>query len=426
MNAHRVLFLAASAALAAAPAAAQLPVTPRALGMGGAYLGVARGQEALFLNPANIALPNSPHWSAGIPTLSAGATVRGIGIGDAIDIADYGDLSEERQAEILGDIPASGTGAEADVRVPLAALQIRNFAVGVSYNLTGSHTVDRDIVDLLFNGVQARPYTIGDTEGFRAAYWDVAAAYARRVGPVALGVTGHWFSGQEVVRSGVVSVQTVTLPVPDVRVTYAGVRSEGGSGFGLDVGAAFQPTPAITLSAAVANAVNTFEWDDERLQRAVVINRDDYENGDLEAINDRYVESETAYDEAAASDAVRALAADLDEGVDLPSQLRLGAAFRASPWTTVAASYQGNLEDSRITGLWNEQAAVGVQQGLPFLPIVSVRAGLASNLEDGSLLSGGLSVGPINFGVARIDSGDERAGWIATFGLTARSNSVMP
>jgi hypothetical protein len=318
MRRHRVSLLAAGVALAAAPAAAQIPLTPRALGMGGAYVAVARGQESLFLNPANIALHNSPHWSFGVPTLAAGATFVGLDFNDVLDITDYGGLSEERKAEILADIPAQGTEVQADVRIPLFAAQIRNVAVGVSWATTGSHTAARDIVDLLFNGVQARPYNVDDTEGFRATYVDFAAAYARRVGGVSVGATGHYFLGNEVVRSGVVSTQIVGPPTPDVRVTYAGVRSEGGSGFGLDLGAAFQLAPGVTVSASVANVVNSFEWDDELRLRSVTLTRADYQNSDLEAVNERYVESETDYDASAASAQVQALAETLGEDVELP------------------------------------------------------------------------------------------------------------
>jgi hypothetical protein len=71
---------------------------------------------------------------------------------------------------------------------------------------------------------------------------------------------------------------------------------------------------------------------------------------------------------------------------------------------------------------------VGWQQEL--LPLISIRAGVASNLDEGSLLSGGLTLGPLNLGIARISDGEVdgrgRKGWIATAGLSARSGSVMP
>ncbi|HEU0053913.1 MAG TPA: DUF5723 family protein [Longimicrobium sp.] len=422
----RASLLAAGVALAA-PAAAQIPLTPRALGMGGAYVAVARGQEALFLNPANLALPSSPHWSFGIPTLSAGASIVGLDVNDIIDITDYGSLSEERQAEILADIPASGTEGQVDVRVPFAAAQIRNVALGVSWQTTGSHSAARDLVDLLFNGVQPRAYDVDDTEGFRATWFDFAAAYARRFGQLSVGATAHYYSGQELVRSGVVNTEIVGLPTPDVRVTYAGVRSEGGSGFGLDLGAAMKPSPRVTLSASISNLLNNFEWNEDLRVRTVTLTRADYEDGDLEGINDRYVESETDYDGAAASAAVRELADDLARDTDLPRTLRAGAAWEPRLGTTLSASYQGNLEDSRVSGIWEKQLGVGAQQSLNRM--IAVRAGLASNLDSGSLFSVGLSLGPINLGAARVSDesplGEDRSGWVATFGLTARSNSTM-
>jgi hypothetical protein len=415
--------------VAAAPAAAQVPLTPRALGMGGAYVAVARGQEALFQNPANIALPNTPHWSFGIPTLSAGASVLGLGLGEAWDLRDYGGFSQEERDEVLDDIPSTGTELRGDIRAPLAAMTYRRFGLAASYNLTGYHTLDRDIVDLLLNDYQlGRVYEIRNTGGFRADYWDVQASYAHRFGPVALGVTAHYYMGGTMARLAVVDVDTIRPPAtPDAEVTYAGLESEGGSGFGVDLGAAWQPRPEITVSASINN-LNSFEWDTDELRlKDVVLNRSDYESGDLESVLTRFDESERDYDAATASDTVRALAADLDRETGIPTVLRAGVAWQVRPSTLVSAAYQGNLDDTRIGGLWERSLSVGWQQQVAFL---GLRAGLASDLDDGSLLSGGITLGPLNLGLARLSDGEvedrSRSGWIFTAGLSARSGSVMP
>src|SRR5213592_3950821 len=104
MASTRPYALAALAALAAAPAAAQVPVTPRSLGMGNAYVAAARGEESLWLNPANLGLPGTSHWSFGIPTLSAGADALGLSVSDIKDITNYGDLTDARKQEILDQI----------------------------------------------------------------------------------------------------------------------------------------------------------------------------------------------------------------------------------------------------------------------------------------------------------------------------------
>lgn len=436
MRFHRLALAAAGVSLASAPLAAQVPLTPRALGMGGAYIGVARGQEALFQNPANLGLPNSPHWSAGIPTLSLGLGTRGIEIGDLQDLLEYNDLSDAERDALLAQVPAGGTGFDVDVRAPLVALQVRRFAVGLSYQAVGSHTVNKSIVDLVLNGFDRnKTYTIDNTAGTRAAFWDVAAAYGRRVGPVSVGATVHYFFPRELVRSALVAVDTVkdeingfTVPT-DIRVTYAGVGSTGGRGFGLDLGVAAEPIPGLTLSAALQNAVNTVQWSDDLRVRTLTLDRDDYQNGDPETLQAEYEDSERPYNQAIdvvqpfshLADSVLALR---DQG--LPAVLRAGAAYRVGTGTTLAAAFQTELDDSPAPALWDQQLSLGVQQKIP---VVTLRAGFATDMEDGTLLSGGLSLGPIQLGVARLTSGsgnDERSGWIATFGLGGRSDTTMP
>lgn len=443
MNRYRVCTLAALAALSAAPAAAQVPVplTPRALGLGNGYVAAARGSESLWLNPANVGLPGTTHWSFTIPTVSAGADILGLSVGDVGDIINYDDQSDQRKEEILADIPQNGTDVRAEVRVPLVAAQIRHFAVGVSYNTLGNHTLQKDFVDLLLFGFQPLQRGIPginplQTQGFRASYVDVAAAYGRRipltgiVGALTAGATVHWYKGSGITRTGIVDVDTVRngVGVPtDIQVTYAGVKDKGGSGLGLDLGAAFQPMPNLTFSASVANVVNSFDFGGERTLKSVTLTSADYDNGDVQNVLDRFDESETAYNEASAGAAVRALATDLGDGAELPRTLRLGAAFEPRPGTLLSAGYTDNLSTSRVGGLWEQSLGVGVQQRLAFL---AARVGVASNFDSGTLLSGGLSLGPLHLGVAHVTDGSvqgfDRSGWVATVGLGTASRTRMP
>lgn len=421
----------ALAALIALPAAAQVSLTPRALGMGGAYVAAARGQESLFQNPANLGLPGSPHWSSGVGTLVAGATVRGLSVSELADLVQYNDRSASEREALLAAIPAEGTGVDVEVRAPLFALQMRRFAVGVGYGVAGSHTVNRSVADLVLNGYQpGRTYSIENTTGFRASYWDFALAYGNRVGPVALGATARYVKAGDLVRSGLVDVDTVfTGPLPtDLRVTYAGVRSSGGGGFGLDVGAAMQPIPGLTLGASIENLLNTVEWNGDVELRTVTLDADDYENGDPQEILDRYKQSGRPFDDAGSDPRTLALGRQLaaDRGAGLPALLRLGAAYSTGTGTMVAAAYHEQLETSAFSGLWTRQASLGIQQRIP---LVTLRAGVASDFGEGSMLSGGLSLGPLQLGVARVtrgSDGDRREGWIATVGLAGRSDSTMP
>jgi hypothetical protein len=439
MPAHRAGALAAAALLLAAPLAAQVSMTPRALGMGNAYVAAARGQEALWQNPANRGLPNTTHWSFGIPTLAVGADLLGLGVNDLRDVIDYQDQTDARKQELLDLIPASGTDFRGDLRAPLVAAQVRHLALGLSYNTMGNHTLDRDFVDLLLFGFQpqAGRYNItpAETQGFRAAYWDLAAGYGRRItaplpGPLSVGATVHYFRGQGLIRSGITQVDTTrnALGIPtDIRVTYSGVRDEGGSGFGLDLGAAYQPMPGLTLSASLSNVMNSFEWGGDRRLKTVTLTSSDYRSGDIQDALDRYDTSETAYNDATASVRQRALAADLTDEVELPRTLRVGAALQPRTGTLLSAAYQSDLNTTRVRGVWDQSLGVGVQQQLAFL---SARVGVSSNLDSGMLLSGGLSLGPLHLGVGRLSDGSvagtDRDGWVATFGFGTSSGSRMP
>lgn len=431
----------ASAALAvglAAPLHAQIPLTPRALGMGNAYLAVARGQESLFQNPANLGLPNSPHWSIAFPQLSVGATALGLDVNDLRDLTNYDDMSQARKDEILEGIPGSGTGIEYDVRVPLAAVQAGRFAFGLSYGTFGDHSLDKDIVDLFLNGYETGETSLdlNNTLGGNTTVVDFAAGYGRRVGPVSIGATGHYYMGRNLSRAGVVSVEYILPPLsPDVEVTYAGVLADGGSGFGVDVGIAAEPMPGLTIGAAVTNAFSSMSWDDNVRGRKLVLSRADFDDSEYAQLKREYEASET--DAAAlASDPdipvagrarVQGFIDDLEEGAEFPATFRAGAAWSPRAGTDLAVGVQKELTEGSLSGMWDDQLSLGVQQKIP---VVTLRAGFASNLDDGSLVSGGLSLGPVTLGLARFQNGSvenaDREGWIFTFGISGRSNSTQP
>ncbi|HEX8210236.1 MAG TPA: hypothetical protein VF584_08610 [Longimicrobium sp.] len=439
MHFTRLMASCAAAAALASPLSAQLATTPRALGMGGAYVAVARGQEALFQNPANLALPGNPHASAAAPQVTLGATINGLTFGDLNDLRAFDELDDDRRADILGRIPDEGTAAEVDIRVPVFSMSFRRALFGVSYNLTGRHGVSRDVVDLVLNGVQqsrllgVNAYDddaiLSQSQGFRASYLDFAAGYAHRVGPVSLGVTGHYLRGNRMVRSGAVGIDTVlSVTAPDIRVTYAGVGREGANGFGLDLGAAIQPSPSLTLSAAVANVVNTLEWKGDPEIRSIVLSRENYRTGDPDQLRNDYAASARPLSEADPVLAARArgLADDLDVGTTLAPVLRLGAAWEPRIGTTVAAGYQGELSESRLGGPWDRSLGIGVQHKIP---IVTLRAGLSTDLDSGTMLGGGLSLGPLHLGAARLTGSSEgnsgQSGWLFTFGFGGQTNSRM-
>jgi hypothetical protein len=92
----------------------------------------------------------------------------------------------------------------------------------------------------------------------------------------------------------------------------------------------------------------------------------------------------------------------------------------------VAASYTGELSDSRLAGPWNRSLSIGWQQKVP---VVTLRAGLATDLNSGAMLGGGLSLGPVHVGAARLtgsaEGNPDQSGWIFTFGFGGQTRSTM-
>lgn len=424
MKTNRLLSLAILAAsLGAVPATAQVPLTPRALGMAGAYTAVARGNETIFLNPANLGLSGNPSWSFAVPQIALSGSMLGPSFGDLGDIQNYDDMDPARRDEILATIPASGTEVRYDLRLPVAAFQNGHFALGVAYGSVGGHTMGKDLVELVFDGYEdgRTDYDVGDTRGSRASFWDFAAAYGRKIGPVSFGVAGHYIHGGSILRSRLAEPR-IDLDRRDIEIDYLAVYAKGGRGYGVDVGAAYEPLPSITISGAISNLWSKMEWSEELYTRSLTLNRGDFDAQDAIALWDRYEGSETAVDPNAASLAVYQAVEGLYEEAYFPAIARLGAAWSGSHGTHIGLAYQDQLTTGRLGEGWDRFASAGIQQKIPLL---TLRAGAATNLEGGSLLSGGLTLGVIQLGAAKVDHGDldgtPRSGWIGTFGVGVKT-----
>lgn len=413
--------------VSAGTAAAQVPMSSRAMGMGGAYIGAARGQEALFQNPANLGLPGTSHWSVALPQVAVGATALGFSLEELPDFLDTGGLSESERSDLLGRIPQTGTELGVDVRLPALVLQNRRFAFGVAYTTRGEHTIGRDLVDLAVNGYEQgrTDYSVGNTAGNRATYLDFAAGYGRNLGRVSVGATAHYYRGMGLTRTRLFN-PTYSVEAEDISIEYAGVQKSSGNGWGVDLGAAMQPTPELTVSAVVRNVLGSMSWTDDVTFRTLTLDSEDFQpNYDaVRSLQIRYDRSKSPLAEAPAH--VSALAVGMEENMEVPTSVEAGVAWQPLGGTVLGASYRSTVSDGLLNGRWDSMMSAGIQQKLP---LVTLRAGYATDAADANLLSGGVSLGPIHLGLARFENGSvgsaERSGWIATFALGTGSNSTM-
>jgi hypothetical protein len=422
---NRIKVVLCSAALllaGSAPAFAQLSLTPRALGTGGAYIGIARGQEALFLNPANLALPDNPGWSLSLAQVAVGGTVLGAGVEDFMSLMG---LMEEDSPGSSGDflhrIPENGLEVDMELRAPLLSVQAGPVAFGVSYAGVTHQKLSRDLADLFLNSYEEgrTDYSVGNTTGSYATFLDFAAAYGRQVGPVAVGVTGHYLHGRTVSRSRLFDPRFNEQSEPHIAVDYMEVLARGGRGFSLDAGAAYQPNRRLTLSGSVSNLIGALWWNEELWVRDLTLTDNDFEE-DPVTVAERFSGSERRMGEGSGTAEALALADVLYEGARLPTTLRAGAAFGAWPGMRLGASFHKNLRDGGLAGGWDQSAGIGIQQKLP---LISLRAGYASDLSGGRMLSGGVSLAFLDIGAALIEGerqGISHSGAIVTVGTGVR------
>ena len=408
---------------------AQVPFPTKSLGMAGAYTAVARGQESLFLNPANLGLADNPTVSLGLMQVTLGATLLGPKVDDLWDIVQYDDTPDERSDEILATLAAGYTEADLDLRIPVAAYQSGRFAMGIGYGLVNRTSAGRDLLELLFQGYERgrTDYRVGNTASTGARFWDFAVAWGDRFGPLMLGATGHYLRGTSVHR-GRAYEPVFRADNRQIQLDIVSTTAESGNGLALDLGATLKPTPMLTFTGVVRNAVGGMRWSDERDYRALTLDEQSIEDSSAPSLRIDFNRSRTPLEcPASATDRLHERACLLAEGlvddVQLPRTAHLAAALALPTRTDVAVEYRTELAHGALGGWWDDLASVGIQQKIGFL---GLRAGYATNLQDGddggTLTSAGVSLGALHLSVARVDSGrtdgSDRSGYIGSIGLS--------
>jgi hypothetical protein len=167
-------------------------------------------------------------------------------------------------------------------------------------------------------------------------------------------------------------------------------------------------------------------WSDDLRLRTLNLSRHELENPAPVDLHEEYRQSERPVGAAEVELTRGVTARVLQQQAYLPTTARLGAGWQALPWTHLGVSYYGALTRGRLAGTWNQMLGVGVQQRIP---LMLLRAGYATDLADGSMLSGGVSLGALEIGVARLNDGSlntaARRGWVGAVGLNVRTRTTI-
>ena len=261
--------------------------SPRALALGRSYTALARGPEAAFWNPANLALGagRGLRWEM----LAAGVGL--VAENNAFSVKTYNDhftddehvLTDQDKQELLGDVPGEGLRFNMDLMPAVSAGLPVNGGVafpmpwgiraavttGLAAGVEGE--LPKDMFHLMFYGNEFhRPYDISDWDGSGWAVgslnWSGARPWLPQglepfLGELSFGVTLKLLGGgygEVVETSGVLEVLPEGAELDELQGL---AQFGGGIGFGIDLGAAAVTRDRrTTFGLGVLNLLDTMTW----------------------------------------------------------------------------------------------------------------------------------------------------------------------
>jgi hypothetical protein len=241
----------------------------RGIGMAGSYSAVAQGYDAIGINPANLALSSKP-----------GPRLQLFGFGsmlnnNAFSANDYKKyngayLSVSDKSDILDKIPESGLEFRGNSAVSALSFSVGPLALSTTLEASGSGNISKDIVELAFFGNRiGETVSISDADAEGIVHADINFAYGRKLkkfdwGEMTAGINFKYIKG--------LAYFEVSEASGDVTTAADGIDGDGtvivrsalgGSGFGLDIGAAAAYRNDWKFSAGIRNLVSRINWNND-------------------------------------------------------------------------------------------------------------------------------------------------------------------
>ena len=410
---------------------------PRALALGQAYTALARGPEAVFWNPANLALRGEPKlkWEL----LGAGLAL--IAENNSFSTRTYNQsftdatrrIEPAEKEQLLKDIPANGLRFNVDL-VPFLSAGVpvnggitfplgkeTQAAVTTSLAFGAEGEVPKDMFELmLFGNEFDRRYDIAKWDGSSWLVGGVSFAAAKPWMPDPLAphlreftvggtlkISGGAYG--EIIRSDGSLISRLQGTDLDA---FALVQRSGGIGLGVDFGVAgVTPDGRTTFSAGMLNLVDYVRWGIESRQDSVyarVTNlratrlleadlRDVLDNEDLDGDGDPDFHEKLGEDGFSRS---------------LPAMLRAGVAHRPVPRVTLVANY-----DQAFSSGFGVSPVPRISTGAEYRPVPWFPTRIGLSIGGGSSSTGvGFAFGPFHHGRAQFQFFDlalvTRGGWL--------------
>jgi Family of unknown function (DUF5723) len=310
----------------------------RSWGMGGTGAATARGLDAANFNPANLAF--SEGFNVGLATAAVDVHNNTLSL-DRYNEITGAKLSTADKEQLLSEIPEDGLRLDADVKASVFGIQTGSFAVTFNALGAGSGNLDKDYFDLVLFGNQlGETVDFSNTSGEGYAIGSAAFSYGHVLhkseeSQLSLGLSAKYLQGAYEVHVEDAQGNLFTGMEEIAGQAYVStITSEGGQGYGLDLGLAFQAPGGWTMGLSMENLYTKVTWDQNVEARDFRV-----QASDINALNDdldnSIIDSDTTY------------AAD-SYTTTLPRQMRLGTANRFGAFA-VAFDYVQGFENRGVT-----------------------------------------------------------------------------
>jgi uncharacterized protein DUF5723 len=360
----------------------------KAVAMGGAQMGLAKGITAPLFNPANLGL--NGYRKTGIGLVGAGAQISN----NSFTLNDYNEytgalLTESDKTTILNKIPVDGLKIMADVETSAMTISMGSFVLSFNGYAATDVNLGRDALRLFLNGVDFDDaFNLDGMYSEAIAYASAGLSYGMPIytsgtRQLSVGTTIKYIRGfgyEEVTEiSGGVSTHTYGF---EGEGTMKVNTSTGGTGYGVDIGAALKLSNSYTLGASITNIVSKINWDKETKEYGYYFQFDTLSVDNMD--DDSLVVTE-----------------DYDRDIDafssgLPSILRLGLANTTGKLIWAVDWEQGFHLGAGVTT--KPRFAFGAEYKL--IGPLPFRGGFATGGGKGQVISGGTG---LDIGVFYLD-----------------------
>ncbi len=343
----------------------------RSVAMSGAYTALARGIEAPGWNPANLGLSSKRTYRLNLVSVGIGIHNNSFSKSH-YDLYNGKHLTAADKKDLLSAIPAEGLLFDLDTEVQLLGINVGAFAFTATGIATSDFSLSKDVFELALYGNEfERIYEFTDSNGEGYGYTSFAVSGGFPIHlPLPLlkefsvGVSAKYLKG---IAYATVddATSTFTTDIDGMHGTGRLVIDHargGGSGFGLDIGAAGKLTNNLTVGLSISNIINGIKWSKD-IERSTFTFRADSISVQKISAND-----------------IDSVIVNNDETVDLkpfstrlPSELRLGVARTGNLLTLGFSMAQGFKSGPGVS----TKPRIAIGSELRLLSFFPVRAGVA-------------------------------------------------